>query len=143
ENLSQELTKGVKELDYITPTTFQTDVFNCFKQGKNIVGTSDSNYGKTLAFCLPILAKVSSQIKELQAIIVTESVLQSELCLKECRALSRYLGLNVANTLKSNDVAQIVILPAEELFHSDISSFVAEQKTIFFDGLSKENAERA
>lgn len=138
-NISEELIKGVKELGYESPTPYQKNVFDNFKDGNNIAGKTSSNYGKSLAFFLPILNKISPDSNELQAIIVLDNSLQSDLRTKECKALAKYLNINVSNTI-TEDKPQILLLTVESLENSDIPYNVDHVTTIFFDDLTTKNS---
>lgn len=143
-NISAELKQGVKELGYITPTDFQKGVFDNFQNGKNVLGEGQSNYGKSLAFSLPILAKVDPKNAQIQALIICESSLLSELCAKECRALGRHLGINVSTVVpKQNEtLPQILVLSVDDVTKIDTGLFYPSLHTVFFDGLSIDNAKK-
>jgi superfamily II DNA/RNA helicase len=145
-NISSELKKSIKELGYITPTTFQMDIFDCFQSGKNIVGEGQSSYGKSLAFSLPILAKIATKDRQLQALIICENALQAELVAKECKALGRYLDIEVRTSLDflgpEDKRAQILVLSCDDFIKADIR-LLSTLQTVFMDNLSLENAKKA
>lgn len=140
-NISTELKKGIQELGYGTPTDFQKDVFDNVTKGKHIAGTGP-NYGKTLAFLLPILSKIERE-QQLQSLVVCENAMQADLCAKECRALGRHLGVVVTNTISSSTTApHILVVSAEDAQKLDLNSLDGSLHTIFFDGLSAANAQK-
>lgn len=135
--ISSELKKGIKELGYTTPTDFQQAVFDNFHSGRNVAGEGQSSYGKSLAFLLPVLAKITPDSLDLQAIILCESSLLADLSLKECRALSRHMGMSVANSKNAdNSFPQLLIISADELAKYDGDELPNTFTTVFFDGLS-------
>jgi ATP-dependent RNA helicase DeaD len=140
--ISQELKQGISELGYTAPTPFQRGVFSNFVLGKNIVSEGGSNYGKSLAFCLPILSKVDPKSPVLQALIICETKLQSEICIKECKALGRYLNIEVGgSTSLSNEVLpHVAVLPLKDL---PTTLNTEGLTTVFFDGLSKDCTDKA
>lgn len=138
-NISEELKQGIKELGYTAFTNFQRGVFDSFRLGKNIVGEGKSNYGKSLAFSLPILANIDPNLNEVQALIICETALQGEIAIKECKALGRHLNVSVGNVSSS---AQVVILALADLHKLDSKS-LSSLKTVFFDCLSKACADSA
>lgn len=143
-SISQELKQGVKELGYTAPTVFQRGVLNNFLLGKNIVGEGRSNYGKSLAFSLPILSKIDPQKGHAQALIICETALQSEICLKECKALGRHLNVEVGNaqSIMTDTLLHIAAIAVADLSKLDPNK-ISSLSTVFFDGLSKESARAA
>lgn len=143
-DIPADLKRGVKELGYSTPTVFQLDILESFQGGNSIILGGQSNYGKSLAYSLPILSKIDSEQKELQTLIVCESSLQAELAAKEYRALGRYLNVDVATSVEESDKkpSQIIILSADDFLKTDLSKF-SSLKTIFFDSLSEANFTKA
>lgn len=141
--ISKELKQGIEELGYKAPTNFQRGVFDTFCLGKNLVGEGN-NYGKSLAFSLPILSKIDPNKPEVQALIVCESLLQSEICIKECKALGRHLNIEVGNaqSLLNGAPVQIAALALPDLSRVDLK-ILASLAIVFFDGLSKVCAEKA
>lgn len=144
-NISPELKKGIKELGYVTPTDFQQGVYENFQNGRNVVGEGQSSYGKSLAFALPILAKLTIDQKGLQALVICESALMADLALKEYRALSRHLGIVVGNTpnLETEIIPHLLVLSVDDLAKCNMNRIAESLHTIFFDGLSAKNAHAA
>lgn len=69
--LSEQVLKGLEELQIIEPTDIQKQAIPLAMLGKNIIGQSETGTGKTLAFLLPIIEKIDISKKEMQAIILT------------------------------------------------------------------------
>lgn len=146
-NISPELKKGIKELGYVTPTDFQRGVFECFSDGKNVLGEGQSSYGKSLAFSLPILSKIDTNEQGIQALIIDETTAQADLCAKECRALGRHLNILVSTSLVSNGHREqkphILVWSFDDLVKANLSDITGSIRTVFFDGLSGENMAKA
>ena len=142
-DIPELLKLGIQELGYVSPTQFQKGIFDHFKKGQNVACRGESNYGKSLAYNLPILAKVDPSTPTLQALIICDSTTQADIATKECRALSRHMGLNIGSAIKST---QILICSASsaETNKANIESILKEQglRTIFLDNLSTLNAHR-
>jgi ATP-dependent RNA helicase DeaD len=144
-NISSELKKGIKELGYVTPTDFQNGVFINVQNGRNVAGEGQSSYGKSLAFALPILAKLVTEPRNLQALIICETALLADLAVKEYRALSRHLGITVGQSaiVDAEAPPHLVVLSVDELAKFDFARFSDSLHLMFFDGLSTKNAEAA
>jgi ATP-dependent RNA helicase DeaD len=145
-NISPELKKGIKELGYVTPTDFQRGVFESFNDGKNVLGDGQSSYGKSLAFSLPILSKIAVNEPGPQALIICETALQSDLCIKECKALGRHLNIIVSNSLTNGNSEQkphILVWTFDDLAKADMSDIMGAIRIVFFDGLSSNNMAKA
>lgn len=146
-NISELLKKGIKELGYVTPTEFQKGIFDHFTHGKNIVGEGQSNYGKSLAFSLPILSKIAKDMPGPQALIICENFMLSDLAMKECRALGRHVNITVENISTAEkwlpNWPHIVVTSFEDLDKiNDLASF-GSIHTLFFDALGSDNAMKA
>lgn len=139
-DIPESLKLGIQELGYVSPTKFQKGIFDHFKKGQNVACMGQSTYGKSLAYNLPILAKVDPHSPTLQALIICDSATQADIAIKECRALSRHLGLNIGSSVES---AQILICSASGI-EANIESILKEQHlhTIFLDNLNTLNAHR-
>ncbi len=76
----------LKELNYQTITPIQTGVFQAIDKKNNLIGLAPTGTGKTHAYLLPILSRMKTEIKHLQALIIVptnELVNQVESMLKE------------------------------------------------------------
>ena len=139
--ISPELKKGIEELGYVTPTDFQWGVFESFSHGKHVLGDGQSSYGKSLAFSLPILSKIVPDQQGPQALIVCETQLLSDLCVKECKALGRHLNILVGSSLTQSP--HILVWSIQDLLKADMATFEESIRTVFFDGLNSESMAKA
>jgi len=71
--LSKFLLDKLKELHMKRPTTIQSECIPPTLEGKNIVGCSKTGSGKTAAFALPILQKLSENPGGIFALVLTPS----------------------------------------------------------------------
>ncbi len=69
-NLKAEVTKGLADAGYTTPTQIQFDVISEIKNGKNIIGQSQTGTGKTAAFVVSLLEKLDMGKRGTQALIL-------------------------------------------------------------------------
>ncbi|MDD5213697.1 MAG: DEAD/DEAH box helicase [Candidatus Gracilibacteria bacterium] len=69
-NLKPEVMKGLADAGYTTPTQIQFDVISEIKNGKNIIGQSQTGTGKTAAFVVSLLEKLDMGKRGTQALIL-------------------------------------------------------------------------
>ena len=61
--LSPEILRAVQSLNYVTPTPIQEKAIPHVMEGRDILGTAQTGTGKTAAFALPILQRLSGDGK--------------------------------------------------------------------------------
>ena len=96
--LLDPLVKGILATGYTAPTQIQAQAIPPAIEGKDIIGCAQTGTGKTAAFVLPILNRLSHEQKPLnempRALILTptrELAVQIEQAIRD---YSRYLDLN-------------------------------------------------
>lgn len=92
--LQPDIEKVLKELGYIEFTEIQEKTIPLIQQGKDVIGQSMTGSGKTAAFGLPILEKIT-HMQGLQVLILVPT---RELCnqdAKEMRKFARYKKMNI------------------------------------------------
>jgi ATP-dependent RNA helicase RhlE len=106
--LSDPLVRGILATGYIAPTEIQSQVIPAAIEGKDIIGCAQTGTGKTAAFVLPILNRLShehaARNKNIKALILTptrELAVQIEQCVigygrfLHMRTLAVYGGVNI------------------------------------------------
>src|SRR5258708_962377 len=99
--LDPKISKAVREAGYTEPTPIQTKAIPAILRGCDVIGVAQTGTGKTAAFVLPILQRLSSHgtasgRRALRALVVAptrELVVQIE---ENVRKYSRHLHLRVA-----------------------------------------------
>ena len=130
--LSDPLVQGILATGYTAPTEIQTQAIPAAIAGKDIIGCAQTGTGKTAAFVLPILNRLShehhSQRKVVRALILTptrELAVQIEQSIRtygrflHMRALAVYGGVNIRaqfNALRDG-VDIVVATPGRLLDH--------------------------
>lgn len=119
--LSKQLYKAIEHTGFRQPTPIQSKVFSVILSGKDVVGIAQTGTGKTLAYTLPILQKLSysEQINPRILVLVPtrELVLQTVEMMSEiaqfvnARVMGVYGGTNI-NTQWKNVARGMDILVA-------------------------------
>lgn len=130
--LSDPLVRGILATGYIAPTEIQSQVIPAAIEGRDIIGCAQTGTGKTAAFVLPILNRLShehaSKNKNIKALILTptrELALQIEQCVigygrfLNMRTLTVYGGVSIVNQLTAlrKGVDIVVATPGRLLDH--------------------------
>ncbi|WP_051619074.1 DEAD/DEAH box helicase [[Mycoplasma] collis] len=69
-NLSNQILKSLKKINFNNPTEIQNKVIPLAKQGFDIIGQAQTGTGKTAAFAIPIIEQTDSQHKIIQHLIL-------------------------------------------------------------------------
>lgn len=118
--ISKPIAKAVVDMGFEEATPIQSLAIPCIMKGRDVIGQAQTGTGKTAAFGIPILEKVDSTRKELQAIIlcptrelaiqVAEELKNLSKYLKNIRVLPVYGGQPIDRQIKALDKGvQIVI----------------------------------
>lgn len=96
-NLNAPLRNALEELGYVYPTPIQQSTYPVAMSGRDVIGIAQTGTGKTLAYLLPILRKLSySDQRQPRVLIVVptrELVLQ---VIKEIESLTSYITVRIA-----------------------------------------------
>jgi ATP-dependent RNA helicase RhlE len=131
--LSDPLVRGILATGYTAPTEIQSQVIPTAIQGKDIIGCAQTGTGKTAAFVLPILNRLSQQQqagkgRNIKAVILTptrELALQIHQCIIDYgrylnfRTLTVYGGVSISGQLTqlSRGVDIVVATPGRLIDH--------------------------
>lgn len=104
-SLSEEIKKSLKEINYITMTPIQEKTFDKIIQGKNIMATSNTGTGKTLAFLLPLIEKIDIDVNSTQILILVPT-----------RELAIQIGNEIKKLIKyKNNIDYVSIVGGKEI----------------------------
>ena len=148
--LDPQLVKAVEELGYVEPTDIQKATIPLIKKGVDVFGQSSTGSGKTAAFGLPILEKVSRKgriqvlvlvpIRELCEQVAKE--FQKFAKYKQVKILAVYGGVGIESQIRQLRDADIVIgTPGRTLDHlnrrtldlRNVSFFVLDEADKMFE----------
>ena len=68
--LSETTLKSIEEIGYKTPSPIQAQAIPIVMSGADVVGQAQTGTGKTAAFMLPILEKIDSRSRHVQALVL-------------------------------------------------------------------------
>src|SRR5438552_12030678 len=94
--LSNAMLEGVKALGYIEPTPIQLRAIPLILQGQDVIGSAQTGTGKTAAFALPILSRISQHSPQPRVLVLEptrELAAQVETAIRD---FARFTDLRVA-----------------------------------------------
>ena len=91
-NLSEEILKAVEEIGYVTPSEIQEKSIPLLLEGKDVIGRSNTGTGKTAAFAIPAIQRISRTEKRGVEVLVLcpTRELAMQAC-EEIRKFSKYM----------------------------------------------------
>jgi ATP-dependent RNA helicase DeaD len=95
-NLSEPIRRAIAERGYTNPTPVQAKAFKPAMEGRDLIVRSKTGTGKTAAFGLPLLEKISPEDRRVRALILCPT---RELALQVCdelKQLGKFKGIKVA-----------------------------------------------
>ncbi|MDH7445924.1 DEAD/DEAH box helicase [Aquimarina sp. 2201CG14-23] len=104
-NLSTQLLNALDDLEFVTPTPIQEQVFSTVMSGKDVVGIAQTGTGKTYAYMLPILRMLKYSVQQNPRILVLvptrELVVQ---VVDEIEKLSTYINVRVTGVYGGTNI---------------------------------------
>ena len=95
-NLSPEILKAVADMGFEETTPIQSLAIPKMIEGFDLIGQAQTGTGKTAAFGIPILEKISPKEKKVQALIMCPTRELAIQVAEELKALSKYKkGINI------------------------------------------------
>src|SRR5438094_6263518 len=94
--LSNAMLEGVKAMGYIEPTPIQLRAIPLILQGQDVIGSAQTGTGKTAAFALPILSRISQHSPQPRVLVLEptrELAAQVETAFRD---FARFTDLRVA-----------------------------------------------
>ena len=93
-NIEQPVLQAIKELGFEEPTEIQSKTIPLIKEGKDVIGQSETGSGKTAAFGIPILEKAVPG-HSIQALIVAPTRELAEQIGKHLRDLAKHKKIHI------------------------------------------------
>ena len=108
-NLCPEILRGIKEMGFEEASPIQTQAIPVAMEGYDIIGQAQTGTGKTAAFGIPVLEKVSrnKEIKHPQALILCPTRELAVQAAEEIRKLAKYMhGIKVLPIYGGQDISK-------------------------------------
>jgi ATP-dependent RNA helicase RhlE len=93
--LAEALVEGVREMGYEEPTPIQEKAIPPALEGRDVIGCAQTGTGKTAAFVLPVLARISDK-SGIKALVVTPTRELADQILDVSKACSKFTNHKVA-----------------------------------------------
>ena len=92
-NLLPEMQRAVDELGFETATDIQSQAIPCIREGRDIIGKSQTGTGKTLAFAIPAIEKIDREEEEttVQVLILCPTRELAQQGCEEIKKLTRFM----------------------------------------------------
>lgn len=68
--LSPEMMQVLDRMQYVTPSPIQTQAIPFLLDGRDIIGQAQTGTGKTAAFAIPIIEKIDTKQRHVQAVVI-------------------------------------------------------------------------
>lgn len=95
----------LKEMGIVTPTPVQEETIPIVKAGHDVISQAQTGTGKTLAFVLPMLDKIRTDVQQVQGLIVTPTrELAIQITAEIKKLLTREDGIKVLAVYGGQDV---------------------------------------
>ena len=99
--LAEPISRALAEENYVTPTPIQAQTVPLVLEGRDVVGIAQTGTGKTAAFALPILHRLSAnrtppERKSCRVLVLSPTRELSSQILDSFNAYGRHLGLRTA-----------------------------------------------
>lgn len=90
-NLKSELLEALEALDFTTMTPIQSESLGAILEGRDVLAQAKTGSGKTVAFGLGVLQRLSPERTQTQALILTPTRELADQVAKSLRSLSRFI----------------------------------------------------
>ncbi|WP_027308153.1 DEAD/DEAH box helicase [Caloramator sp. ALD01] len=89
-NLSKELLKAIADLGYEEATPIQSQAIPIVLEGHDVIGQAQTGTGKTAAFSIPVIERIDTSKKQIQALILCPTRELAIQVSEEIKKLSSY-----------------------------------------------------
>ena len=105
--IDERIIRAVEEMGFENMTPIQEQAIPLFSSGKDVIGQAQTGTGKTAAFGIPILQKISPDNRNLQAIILCPTRELAMQAADELRKFSKYMnGIKVLPVYGGQDIGR-------------------------------------
>ncbi len=105
--IDERILRAVKELGFDEMTPIQEQAIPLFMTGRDLIGQAQTGTGKTAAFGIPILQKIDSEDRSLQAVILCPTRELAMQAADELRKFAKYMhGIKVLPVYGGQDIVR-------------------------------------
>ena len=120
-NLNPALVRAIKELGFVRPTPIQTEAIPPALQGRDVIACAQTGSGKTAAFLLPIIHRLTSRPRRtIKALVLAPTRELAAQILKDFNALSVHTPVSGAAVYGGVGMG-----PQEHAFRSGVDVIIA------------------
>lgn len=103
--IDKRILRGIKEMGFEVMTPIQANAIPLLLEGKDIIGQAQTGTGKTAAFGIPLIQKVDSEDKHLQAIVLCPTRELAIQAAEELRKLAKFMhGIKILPIYGGQDI---------------------------------------
>ncbi len=88
---NSSILRAISDMGFETPTEIQEKSIEFIREGRDVIGQSQTGTGKTAAFTIPVLDKIDTSIKKPQVLILCPTRELSVQVAGEFRKISKYM----------------------------------------------------
>ncbi len=90
--LDSRIMKALDDMGFEAPTEIQAQAIPLIREGRDIIGRSQTGTGKTMAFAIPAIEKIDPRNDKVQAIIMCPTRELALQCSEEIKKLTKYIN---------------------------------------------------
>lgn len=91
--ISRRVASAIKDMGFEEPSPIQAEAIPILLSGKDVIGQAQTGTGKTAAFGIPIVEKINSRLRRVQALVVTPTRELAVQVAEEISKIGRYKGV--------------------------------------------------
>ena len=88
--LGRELQRAIEDMGFEQPTEIQAQAIPLIREGKDVIGRSQTGTGKTMAFAIPAIEKINTKEDGVQVLIMCPTRELALQCSDEIKRLTKY-----------------------------------------------------
>ena len=102
--LSQTVLQAVQAMGFEEPTPIQEQTIPAAMEGRDVVGRAQTGTGKTVAFAIPMVEKISRDTTEVRALVITPTRELAVQVAEELNKIGQYKGVRTLPIYGGQDI---------------------------------------
>ncbi len=90
-SISPDMLRAIDEMGFTDTTNVQAETIPIIREGRDILAQSQTGTGKTIAFTIPAIECIDTDVKAIQVIILSPTRELAQQCCDEVRKLTKYM----------------------------------------------------